>query len=314
MAKGGDTIDERELKGILEKLGHNWSDERVRGLLLALDEDGDGKVQATDLARAIEVLQRAYSTMMTKESGGDGGSGAKHVKPSGSHRNAPPCGPLLVCSESGADFAKQLHPHLGGSWELVAATVPEEERLAGAQSVVVLLSEGGLDAPEIVLAMRCALAYGTPRTLVHAAESCAFGAVWPRADPEFADVMPLYDKIAITLIGEYVKDAAKKIVESLEEQQQAVAETSEANVTETKVSGSNEATAARSDEELAQMQAELLHGAPPLLKALGIAFSVFLSHRRATGQGPVGRIYMALKEDYRCFLDSEVMFKLHNLR
>ena len=31
-------------------------------------------------------------------------------------------------------------------------------------------------------------------------------------------------------------------------------------------------------------------------------------------QGPIGRIYMELKEDYRCFLDSEVTFKLHNLR
>ena len=31
-------------------------------------------------------------------------------------------------------------------------------------------------------------------------------------------------------------------------------------------------------------------------------------------QGPIGRIYQELKEDYRCFLDSEVTFKLHNLR
>lgn len=70
----------------------------------------------------------------------------------------------------------------------------------------------------------------------------------------------------------------------------------------------------KSDDELAEMQRELLDGAPPLLQALGLGFSAFFSHRRATGQGPIGRIYGDLKDEYRCFLDSEVTFKLHNLR
>ena len=226
--------------------------------------------------------------------------------PSGGHKNAPPCGPLLVCGASGADFAALLLPHLGSSWELIEGAVPEEATLAGAPAVVVLLSEGGLDATEVVFAMRCALTYGTPRMLVHTAESCEFGSVWPRANGELADILPLYNKIAITMIGEYAKYAAGKVIAGPEEQQQEAV--NEAGVAES-IEAHN-----RSDEELAQMQAELLDGAPPLLKALGIGFSVFLSHRRATGQGPIGRIYMDLKDDYRSFLDSEVTFKLHNLR
>mmetsp|Transcript_2885 Transcript_2885/g.10495 ORF Transcript_2885/g.10495 Transcript_2885/m.10495 type:complete len:703 (+) Transcript_2885:2-2110(+) len=65
------------------------------------------------------------------------------------------------------------------------------------------------------------------------------------------------------------------------------------------------------------MQEELLAGAPPSLSRFsGLAFHVFLSHRRATGQGPIGRIFQALIRhgDYRCFLDSDATFKLHNLR
>ena len=280
----------------------------------------DRAAAAEERAAAAEAKLASVAADTTSPSTGVPPSlaspGVAFNKPSGGHKNAPPCGPLLVCGASGAEFAALLLPHLGSSWELINAAVPEEATLAGASSVVVLLSEGSLDAPGVVFAMRCALAYGTPRMLVHTAESCEFGSVWPRANGELADVLPLYDKIAITMIGEYAKYAAGKVIAGLEEQQQEAVQSDEAGAAD-----ANEADVAvsieahdRSDEELAQMQAELLEGALPLLKALGIGFSVFLSHRRATGQGPIGRIYMDLKDDYRCFLDSEVTFKLHNLR
>lgn len=113
----------------------------------------------------------------------------------------------------------------------------------------------------------------------------------------------------MTLIGEYAEVAGEKVLADLKEQRDEAANPGgESTLT-------HEAEeASKSEEELEQMQRELLEGAPFLLKPFGIAFTVFLSHRRATGQGPIGRMYMALKDDYRCFLDSEVTFKLHNLR
>ncbi len=40
----------------------------------------------------------------------------------------------------------------------------------------------------------------------------------------------------------------------------------------------------------------------------------FVSHKRSTGQGIVGRLYEGLKAEYKIFLDSEAKFKIHNLK
>ena len=40
---------------------------------------------------------------------------------------------------------------------------------------------------------------------------------------------------------------------------------------------------------------------------------IFLSHRRLTAQAIAGRLYEGLKNDYKCFLDSETQFKIHDL-
>ncbi len=37
------------------------------------------------------------------------------------------------------------------------------------------------------------------------------------------------------------------------------------------------------------------------------------SHRRLTAQAIAGRLYEGLKNDYKCFLDSETQFKIHDL-
>jgi hypothetical protein len=112
------------------------------------------------------------------------------------HVDASPQHPLLVCCLSGETLAHSLLIHLGDSWELVVGEFPAEERLAGAPSVVALLSEGCLDAPEFVFSLRCVLAYNTPRVLVHAAESCDFDMVMPRAGSAAHDIQSLYNKVS----------------------------------------------------------------------------------------------------------------------
>ena len=42
--------------------------------------------------------------------------------------------------------------------------------------------------------------------------------------------------------------------------------------------------------------------------------TVFLSHKRSTGQGIAGRLYEGLKESYKVFIDSEAKFKIHDLK
>ena len=46
----------------------------------------------------------------------------------------------------------------------------------------------------------------------------------------------------------------------------------------------------------------------------GVRFRIFLSHRRATGQGIAGRIFEWSSSEYCTFLDSEATFELHNLQ
>jgi len=48
-------------------------------------------------------------------------------------------------------------------------------------------------------------------------------------------------------------------------------------------------------------------------KSLATNTRIFLSHKRSSAQGMVGRIYEGLKEDYQVFLDSEADFDLHDL-
>lgn len=40
----------------------------------------------------------------------------------------------------------------------------------------------------------------------------------------------------------------------------------------------------------------------------------FLSHKRSSAQGIAGRIFQALRNDYKIFLDSEADFELHGKR
>jgi hypothetical protein len=64
----------------------------------------------------------------------------------------------------------------------------------------------------------------------------------------------------------------------------------------------------------AKALAELLESAPPHMKELQLRFRIFLSHRRATGQGIAGRIFEKFGREYCTFLDSEATFELHNLQ
>ncbi|KAL1510401.1 hypothetical protein AB1Y20_006710 [Prymnesium parvum] len=267
--------------------------------------------RAAAAEKRAAVIEKELKELKALQSAGDvkthSQPAAALPTPSGTRQRSTSQPPLLVCCQSGVGFAHSLLPHLGEGWELVSAETPDEARVAAAKSIVILLTHGCLDAPEIVFTMRCVLQYSKRRVLIHAAESCVFDLVMPRTSSAAADVQPLYNKIAITLIQEYADFASAKVLADLEEQQQEEAlAPAPAQPTE--------ASHEHSDEELQKMQAELLQGAPKPLKQFGLAFTVFLSHRRATGQGPIGRIYQALKEDYCCFLDSEVKFKLHNLR
>ena len=65
-------------------------------------------------------------------------------------------------------------------------------------------------------------------------------------------------------------------------------------------------TEAHLADQLAETQWLLLEAAPPLLRPFRLAFTVFVSYPRATGQGPVGRIFESLEGDYRCFLSSAI--------
>ena len=105
---------------------------------------------------------------------------------------------IVVCSQSGAAAATALVKVLGAGWELHApGETPEEKRVASAMALVVILSDGSLDSPAVVFAMRCALAYKKhlPHVLVHAAQTCEFTAVMPRKGTELEDLMPLYYKM-----------------------------------------------------------------------------------------------------------------------
>ena len=105
---------------------------------------------------------------------------------------------LIVCSQSGSSAATALEEALGAGWELHApGEILEEEQIARAVALIVILSDGSLDSPAVVFAMRCALAYKKhlPHVLVHAAQTCEFTAVMPRKGTELEDLMPLYYKM-----------------------------------------------------------------------------------------------------------------------
>ena len=44
-----------------------------------------------------------------------------------------------------------------------------------------------------------------------------------------------------------------------------------------------------------------------------IKIHLYASHRRLTAQAIAGRLFEGLKNDYKCFLDSETQFKIHDL-
>ena len=204
---------------------------------------------------------------------------------------------------------------------VVSSTVSDESSvralepvLASARAVVVLLSDGCLESPAVIFAMRCAVAYSTPCVLVHVAETCGFDRVLPRAE-HLSDLFVLYDKLAVPMVCEYANVAAGKIGAEVDDQLEAMAE-------------EERAASSRSDEDMVRLQREafesmreqLLSSAPPLLAKFDVAFRLFLSHKQSTAQGQVGRIYQELHglsrstRRYSCFLDTEAKFKLHNLR
>lgn len=276
----------------------------------------------------------------------------QHVHPSGyfasDQRSTPG---LIVCSESGAAAATALAEELGAGWELHSTgETPDEKRVASAMALVVILSLGSLDSLSVVFALRCLLIYSKylPHVLVHMAESCEFTDVMPREGTELADLKPLYNKVhaahaplhssrprPLSSLSDTLAPSLRSLTlspspcRSLDAQIAVTfitcyasydADIIRANIDDQLTSdeqgdaAAEAADSSKSEDELAEMQRELLAGAPQALKVFGLGFSLFLSHRRKTGQGAIGRIYGDLKEDYRCFLDSEVTFKLHNLR
>jgi len=65
-ADGDGILSVEETCALLEKAGVKWSEKRVKGLLIALDENGDGKVKEDEFADALDQLGK-FLTLSSKK-------------------------------------------------------------------------------------------------------------------------------------------------------------------------------------------------------------------------------------------------------
>lgn len=68
-ADGDGILSVEETCALLEKAGVKWSEKRVKGLLVALDESGDGNVKEDEFANALDQLGKflTLSSLSSKE-------------------------------------------------------------------------------------------------------------------------------------------------------------------------------------------------------------------------------------------------------
>jgi len=216
-----------------------------------------------------------------------------------------------------------------------------EKQIIGAKLGVVIFLADDMKTSPCPFAMRAVIEHrnSSNYVLVHAAELCRFDQVMP--DDTFNKVSKLYSKIAISYIEMYGDFDAATVLDDLKRQEKQRALESEDERREAsrddgsnavgkvlsiggkmKADGAENAceighmsTACKdADSKEAKALADLLDTAPPHLKELGVRFRIFLSHRRATGQGIAGRIFERFSSEYCTFLDSEATFELHNLQ
>ncbi|KAK9814455.1 hypothetical protein WJX72_006166 [[Myrmecia] bisecta] len=212
---------------------------------------------------------------------------------------------VICCSATGVDANTQLLPRLQHTqhfsvWSSTSEPPASQHmvlsQIASCQKAVIfILSANCWEDRQLLAGMRVATRVGKHYLLVHDADSCRF----PDPSQFPADVRDMFDKKAVTYLSAYADFDANLIAEEIY--------TDEADVAPPPVA----------DLERQQSQAamaEVLQGAPAYLASLGLAFRAFLSHRRLTAQGAVGRIYSEVGKTYRMFLDSEAKFLLHNLR
>jgi len=76
---GDGILSEKEAAELLSKAGIEWNKKRVKGLLIALDENGDGKVKESEFLKSLEQLGDLLKISIDTTNDQDGGDTATHI-------------------------------------------------------------------------------------------------------------------------------------------------------------------------------------------------------------------------------------------